>query len=148
MHDIYINDSTAQEILSEIIVKGDSVNNYSLVQDDLKWGGRYYVGAGNDLRKKICFNIHSNLERGYLEISATIKKAEQLFYWPTLRVDITKLIRECEVCHRNKTEHVPSPGLLQPIPIPEVLEYLGDDFNGFWLGATEVQGQGYHTSHC
>lgn len=129
LHDSYLNDNHAQEILSEITINGGTVNNYSLVQDDLRWGGRYYVGTGNDLRKKIGVNIHSNSEGGHSGISATIKKVEQLFYWPGLRTDITQLVKECEVCHRNKTEHVPSPGLLQPIPIPEnAWEVISMDF--------------------
>lgn len=129
LHDGYLNDSHAQEILSEITIKGGTINNYSLVYDDIRWGGRYYVGTGNELRKKISTNIHSNCEGGHSGIFATIKKVEQLFYWPGLRADVTKLVRECEVCHRNKTEHVPSPGLLQPIPIPDnAWEVISMDF--------------------
>lgn len=31
---------------------------------------------------------------------------------------MTEWIANCEVCQRSKGEHVPTPGLLQPIPIP------------------------------
>lgn len=33
--------------------------------------------------------------------------------------DLQTFISECDVCQRNKTETVASPGLLQPLPIPE-----------------------------
>lgn len=46
-----------------------------------------------------------------------------------MRNDITKVVRECETCHRNKSEHVPSPGLLKPIPVPEnAWETISMDF--------------------
>lgn len=47
-----------------------------------------------------------------------MKRVEQFFYWPSLKSDVEKYIRECDVCQRNKNEHVPYPGLLQPIPVP------------------------------
>ena len=41
-------------------------------------------------------------------MEATIKRVEQLFYWPSLRADVTKMVKECDTCLRNKVEHVPS----------------------------------------
>ena len=35
-----------------------------------------------------------------------------------MRKDIRKIIRECEVCQRNKTENLKPAGALQPLPIP------------------------------
>ena len=32
--------------------------------------------------------------------------------------DVQEYISQCDNCQRNKSEHVPYPGLLQPIPIP------------------------------
>lgn len=66
-------------------------------------------------------NLHDNSENaegGHSRITATVKKAKRIFIFPSMKTDITNLIRECDVCQRNKPEHVPSPGLLQPIEIP------------------------------
>ncbi|KAL8088739.1 hypothetical protein AgCh_038504 [Apium graveolens] len=38
--------------------------------------------------------LMSSAEGGHLGISATIKRAERLFYWPTLKQDLTIIIRE------------------------------------------------------
>lgn len=40
------------------------------------------------------------------------------FYWPNMKSDIVSFIQSCEVCQRNKSEHVPYLGLLQPLSIP------------------------------
>lgn len=57
------------------------------------------------------------------------KRAERLFYWPTLRTDFSTYIKECDTCQRNKSEHLPTLGLLQPIAIPsESWEVISMDF--------------------
>lgn len=129
LQDSYINDSTVQEILAELSIKGSPVDNYSLVQGDLKWKGRYYVGSGGNLRTQICSNTHSNMEGGHSGITATLKKIEQLFYWPGVKKDVTEYVKACDTCNRNKPEHVSSPGLLQPIAVPgNAWEVISMDF--------------------
>lgn len=56
--------------------------------------------------------IHNSPEGGHSGITASIKRAELMFYWPTLRKDLADMIKKCEVCQRTKSEHIPIPGLL------------------------------------
>jgi hypothetical protein len=42
-----------------------------------------------------------------------------LFYWPKFKQYIEKKIAECPVCQISKTERLPNPGLLEPLPIPK-----------------------------
>lgn len=39
-------------------------------------------------------------------------------HWRGLTTYVTHFVRNCVVCQANKPEHVGSPGLLQPLPIP------------------------------
>jgi hypothetical protein len=48
----------------------------------------------------------------------TLKKIQQSFYWPKLSQFITEKIATCPICQISKSEHVPYPGLLHPLPIP------------------------------
>lgn len=87
------------------------------------------MGSEGGLRKKIMEYIHSSPEGGHSGIAVSIKSAETVFYWPSLRKDLNEFVRQCEICQRNKTEHVPSPGLLQPLPIPnQAWEVISMDF--------------------
>lgn len=43
-----------------------------------------------------------------------------LFCWPNMQKDIAKWVLECDLCQRTKVENVYSPGLLQPLPIPDM----------------------------
>jgi Integrase zinc binding domain len=41
------------------------------------------------------------------------------FFWPKLKEEVIKHVNYCDVCQLNKGEHLLSPGLLEPIEIPE-----------------------------
>ena len=41
-----------------------------------------------------------------------------LYWWPNIKQDITKYISECDICGRDKADHMRTPGFLQPLPIP------------------------------
>lgn len=43
-----------------------------------------------------------------------------VFYWRNMKAEIVNQVSECDICQRMKTENVLSPGLLQPLPIPEM----------------------------
>ncbi|KAL0371093.1 UNVERIFIED_CONTAM: hypothetical protein Sangu_0427400 [Sesamum angustifolium] len=40
-----------------------------------------------------------------------------MFYWPE-KQDVVRWVQSCDVCQRSKAEHLPYPGLLQPLAIP------------------------------
>lgn len=42
-----------------------------------------------------------------------------LLYWKGLTTDVKRWIRECSICQKCMGESVASPGLLQPLPIPD-----------------------------
>lgn len=50
-----------------------------------------------------------------------MKRLSTLFYWKGLRSDVQKFIHACDVCQKNKADLVASPGLLQPLVIPDVV---------------------------
>ncbi|XP_019230358.1 PREDICTED: uncharacterized protein LOC109211290 [Nicotiana attenuata] len=43
-----------------------------------------------------------------------------VFYWPNMKKDISKWVSECDIFQRVKNENIQPPGLLQPLPIPEL----------------------------
>lgn len=73
--------------------------------------------------------LHDSNLGGHSGITATYQRVKRSFYWPNLKQDIHKFILSCEVCQMNKPEHVHTPGLLQPLPIPdEAWSSIGIDF--------------------
>jgi hypothetical protein len=48
----------------------------------------------------------------------TLHRFRAVFYSPHAHRRVRKFVQSCEVCQRNKTEHLHPAGLLQPLPIP------------------------------
>ena len=43
-----------------------------------------------------------------------------MFYWPKLHQQVKEYVRTCPVCQKNKAEHLPYPGLLEPLHVPDM----------------------------
>ncbi|KAL0408312.1 UNVERIFIED_CONTAM: hypothetical protein Sradi_1765600 [Sesamum radiatum] len=92
--------------------------DYNYEKGILRKKGRICVGSHGDIRKKIIKSLHDSTLGGHSGINGTYQRIKPLFFWPTLKEDVTTWVKECEVCQRSKHENVPYPGLLQPWPIP------------------------------
>ena len=82
--------------------------------------------------------LHAHEISGHLGQKKTIKKAEELFYWCNLKVDVTNYVKQCVTCQRFKGQA----GLQQPFQeLPSVgqpLERVGIDLTDMISGS-----QGY-----
>lgn len=95
----------------------------------IRWKGRVCVGSGNDWRRKIIKELHDSTIGGHSGIIATYQRIKKMFYWPKMKEDIHQFIRNCNNCQINKGEHIATPGLLQPLPVPdEAWTSIGMDF--------------------
>lgn len=80
---------------------------------------KLYMGTQGEVRQKIVVEFHSSAIGGHSGILATYTRVKRYFYWPGLKKQVVDFIKCCDVCQRNKAEHVANPGLLQPLPIPD-----------------------------
>ncbi|XP_053335404.1 stimulated by retinoic acid gene 6 protein-like [Clarias gariepinus] len=58
---------------------------------------------------KIIAPLHWDLETRFVQ---------RAFWWPSMIPDIEEFVRACPVCARAKTTNQPTPGELQPLPVP------------------------------
>lgn len=78
-------DIEVKQIIISLLTNPQVDGEYTYCDGELKRYGRYYVGSTTDLRQRICSAIHNSAEGGHSGIAASIKRAERLFYWPTLK---------------------------------------------------------------
>lgn len=115
----YEGDTEIQDILTAVTVDKVGPQEYYMRQGLLMYRGKWILGKGGGLRKQVFDELHCQSIGGHSGQRATLKRIMEYFYWPTIRQCIGKWIRECSVCQQTKGEHVRSPGLLQPLKIPQ-----------------------------
>ena len=52
-----------------------------------------------------------------------MKRLGVVVYWKGLKHDVRGFIKNCNICQQYKYDHAASPGLLQPLPIPDKVRY-------------------------
>lgn len=116
------NDEECQKLISQILLDSTSGINseYQFVQGILKKQGKIYLGSNGEIRNQVISALHDSSLGGHSGQTACLQRLKLVFYWPKMKQDVVDWIQKCEVCQRNKVEHIASPGLLQPLEIPNV----------------------------
>ena len=129
--DSYEQDDWAAELKRKLEDSRVQLSPHHLTeyQGVIKYKGRICIGNNGDWRQKIMHELHGSCLGGHSGITATYQRIKKQFYWPKLKEAVHSYVQACTNCHLNKGEHVPSPGLLQPLPVPaEAWSSIGMDF--------------------
>ena len=88
----------------------------------IKGGYSYHhqaISIAWPLQRKVMNEVHSLPYAGHRGIMSTTHQAlERYFFWPTMRTDIEKYVRECDICQKVKYDRRKVSRHLQPLPIP------------------------------
>ncbi|KAJ4814811.1 polyprotein [Rhynchospora pubera] len=104
-------------------------DKYVRHQGIMRYKNRICVGHNKEWRVKLVKEIHTTSVGGHSGVLSTYQRVKKIFYWPGLKETVKEVVKNCEVCQLNKGEHVATPGLLQPIPIPnEAWQGISMDF--------------------
>jgi hypothetical protein len=114
----YVGDTDYSKLLQEVAINPTNHANYTVQNGILRFKGRIVIGSSTDLRKKLFDTFHSSTIGGHSGNRVTYQKLKHLFFWPKMKQYLEQLIPACPVCQISKTERVPYPGLLDPLPIP------------------------------
>lgn len=93
-------------------IQGHLLDGFVMKDENLMKGDKYYVGTNDEMRSGMFQVLHGGSKGGHSGALATIKRIEAQFYWPSPKQDVITWVKECETCQRNKSEHLPTPGLL------------------------------------
>lgn len=102
-------------------------------------GEKLYKFVGEDwkmvvpraVRKRILFEGHDHPTSAHLGIRKTIGRISQKYYWPKMRVDISRYVRGCEVCQAHKVPRLLPTGLMgQPRKVDRPWQMISTDLMG------------------
>ena len=85
----------------------------------LLYRGKIYLGTCDALKAAVMQQVHDSPLKGHSRFLKTLHRVQRDFYWPGLRNDVKKHVKECDTCQRLKYETCNAAGLLQPLPIPD-----------------------------
>ncbi|KAJ1578183.1 hypothetical protein NDA12_006979 [Ustilago hordei] len=71
------------------------------------------------LRFMVMTQCHDGITAGHVGRDATIKAAQQHYWWPNMTAWIADYVASCPVCARYKAPHHHPYGLLQPLATPD-----------------------------
>ncbi|GJT42535.1 putative mitochondrial protein [Tanacetum coccineum] len=117
--DSWKNDLDTQNLIKSLEHHSYKGNKYSWTGEILKRKGKVVVGNDPELRKELVQHFHDEAIGGHSGAHVTMKKLGSLFYWKGLKKMVKQMVRECDVCQRQKPDLSAYPGLIQPLPIPE-----------------------------
>jgi hypothetical protein len=84
----------------------------------VRFKNQLVVPSSEELRKKILEEEHNSK----LSINSGSNKMyhdlRPLYWWSNMKQDITNYDTECDTCGRVKVDHMHTPGILKPLPIP------------------------------
>jgi transposase InsO family protein len=78
---------------------------------------RLYVPEHEPLRLHLMKRHHEAPNAGHPGRSKTLELLQRQYYWPTMRKDVERFVRNCHTCQRScSRRHAPF-GILRPLPI-------------------------------
>lgn len=125
----YQTDDHLKTQIQNCITNPTAASNYQWNEEFLLRKRKIVVGKEPGLRKDILTYHHDSAVGGHSGTQATYKRINQSLYWKGLKKDVYQHVQACLVCQKHKGEIMATPGLLQPIPIPDkVWTELSMDF--------------------
>jgi hypothetical protein len=122
----------------EQIQKGVAAEWWSLVDDFVMYQGKNFMLASSRWWPIVLAEAHGT---GHEGAEKTLFSLWASFYTPAAARLVKEFIQGCEVCQKNKTDHLHSAGLLQPLHVPSsVWSDIAMDFvEGFsWVTGKSV----------
>lgn len=106
------------DFVSHLSLDEPAHSGYSFKNRLLFHKNRLYVGTKGDLKTHLLSLYHNSYLGGHLGINATYVRLVRHFYWPGTLKAVMDWVKKYDDVLDIKAEHCPSPGLLQPLPVP------------------------------
>ncbi|KAJ1384005.1 Ribonuclease H-like superfamily [Sesbania bispinosa] len=125
----WLTDVNLRKLIKEIQDSSAVHKHYTWHNEELMRKGRLVVGNDSKLREELLQWLHSSGASGHSGINATMQRIKAVLHWKGLTTDVKRFVLQCDVCQKSKYSTVASPGLLQPLPVPDqVWQHVTMDF--------------------
>jgi hypothetical protein len=113
----WLNDYAADNEIMEYCFHANNLKPEYRRRRGLIWAGDQIVVPCSKVME-IIKTYHDNPTAGHFGISKTYDLIARKYCFPRMRNRIQQFVQVCDVCQRNKSDHKPTSGLLEPLQIP------------------------------
>lgn len=101
------------------IFEGINLRYCSQRHHTLFYKDRLWVPTSPELHLELIKESHNPPASGHPGRDRTLEILKRQFYWPGMKEEVARYIRNCHTCQRSKAPRDQYNGLLQPLPTPE-----------------------------
>ncbi|MCO5603851.1 hypothetical protein L7F22_058005 [Adiantum nelumboides] len=130
-----LNDPEYQDLTRRIQNLGETkeisrpTREYSLQGSFLYYEQRLCVPKDPTLKKAILFEAHDSPIFGHPRYAKTLNAIRKSYFWPGMKGDFLRYVKQCLSCQRIKAKRIKLPGQLKPLDIPQMKwECISMDF--------------------
>ena len=122
-------DDALQKLIAEVTKDPSSHKDYSWSGGELRRKSKLVIGKNLELRKEILNWLHSSSYGGHSGRDVTYQRVKTVVYWKGLSKDVKRFDHQCITCQQRMYDNSASPGLLQPLPVPDLIwQHITMDF--------------------
>lgn len=116
----YEGDAQAKKLLEQLTLAPNGDARFTLRDGIIRYDKRIWIPDAPELKRKILQTLHSSSVGGHSGIPVTLRRLHQLFYWKGMKAMVRTFVQECQICQQAKPDRSKYPGLLQPLPVPDM----------------------------
>ena len=96
----------------------DETKGFEMEDSLLLYTGRLVVPWVNNLPTDLIKEAHNQVSTAHPGRDKTYRLLRPRYYWPRMKADIDRFIRNCHQCKKSHAPRDRAPGFLHPLPIP------------------------------
>lgn len=114
-------DEAIQSLKAKLFRKEPLKKGYRLVGDRVYYKGRLMIPAQSTFIPILLREFHDSMIGSHSGVLRTKKRIQERFHWLQMRKTIQDYVAGCTICQTYKYSTLSPTGLLQPLPIPNMI---------------------------
>lgn len=116
----YDNDLVAQDIIAKLVLDPTSVADFTWKSGVLHYRNKIWLGSDHDLQQRVIAEFHTSAWGGHSGAPITCARLKQYFAWKGMATAVKLFVQSYVICQQSKYDRSKQPGLLQPLPVPDI----------------------------
>lgn len=129
LEDSVNQDPMLNSVKQQLLLQRPTLQGLTLHNGRLYYKGRFVLPNNSAYIPTLLYLYHDSPTDGHFGEHKTYQRLAQDWFWEGMKKRIAEYVKACETCQRHKHSTLSPAGLLQPLPIPNLVwEHVSMDF--------------------